>query len=740
MKSIARCVIPIVLAALVAHVAVAQISVVTQDYGISRTGANLGETILTPSNVSSATFGKLFTYPVDEEVFAQPLYVPGVVIDGSAHNVVFVATMGNTVYAFDADSPAASTTPLWSVNLGAAVPSSQFLFKGGSGVSRNGIFSTPVIDRSTHTIYVLTHLWNSAGQSPSMQLHALNLSTGAEKFGGPVQIAAPGVNPILNLQRAGLLLLNGTVYVALASHSDTRVNLMTLTSNPYYGMVLGYDAQTLGLVGTFNGEAGGVGASIWQGGRGLASDGTYVYAMTANAEKVGNADYSESFVQLNPGTLSVAGSYQDPDSACLNTLDLDFASAGPMIIPGAGTNLLLGGGKEGKVYTLQLDQALQTQTPPYFWGTNDFPTLPAEGGTCADTRGAQNGWLQGSDTAFWNNPHGTSYFYSFGNVAQLMSWQVSGNTFTQTSADTPVNFNLNALAVSANGGANGILWTVANQKSGTAIVSAYNAVPSGGHLALLWNSAQIPTRDILGTQGRYSVPTVANGKVYVASGSNQVAVYGLLPTTPSIQVAPSSGTLTFAELNSKSENVYVNSFGGYTGQVTLSLTGLPPGVTYSFNPATVKLTSAKTSKVTVLSISPADAVLPLSDNYTVLVQASAAGGDSSYAPIRLLTRSAIFSSVTNAGCNSSNQMNVSLSWQVNGSSAPSLWIQDATTPAFPGRLWMELPAATGTVQTGYVIDSKSTSFYWLIDQSAGAPANFDNALQYTNLGGIYKCP
>ncbi len=740
MRSITHCAISLVVAALVSPGAIAQISVLTQDYDMTRSAANLGETVLTPSNVSSATFGKLFAYPVDEEVFAQPLYVPGLVIDGGSHNVVFIATMNNTVYAFDADSPVTSAAPLWSVNLGGGVPSSQFLFKGGSGISRNGIYSTPVIDPSTNTIYVLTHLWNTASQSVALQLHALDVTSGSEKFGGPVPLAATGFNPILNLQRAGLLLLNGTVYVALASHADMRVNLTTLGSNPYYGMVLAYDAKTLGLLGTFNGEAGGIGAAIWQGGRGLASDGTYVYALTGNAEKVGKADYSESFLQLTPQSLSVAGSYQDPDSTCLNTLDLDLASAGPMIIPGAGTNLLLGGGKEGKIYTLQLDQALQTQTPQYFWGTNNYPTLPAEGGTCADTRGAQNGWLQGSDTAFWHNPGGTSYFYSLGNVAQLMSWQVSGNTFTPTSADALTNYNLNALALSANGGADGILWTAANQKNGIAIVSAYNAVPSAGHLTLLWNSAQVPTRDTLGAQGRFSVPTVANGKVYVASGSNQVAVYGLLPTTPSVQVAPSLGSLTFAALNAKNDNVYVNSFGGYTGQVTLTLTGLPPGVTYSFNPATVKLTSTKTSKVTVLSISPANAVLPLIDNYTVLVQASAAGGGTSDAPIRLLMRSALFTSVTKVGCNSSNQMNASLSWQINGSSAPSLWIQDATTPAFPGRFWMQLPGATGTVQTGYVINSKSSSFYWLIDQSAGAPANFDNALQYTNVGGIYKCP
>ncbi len=184
-------------------------------------------------------------------------------------------------------------------------------------------------------------------------------------------MAAPGFNANFNEQRAGLLLWNGTVYVAIGSHADFRTDLSTLKQQPYVGLVLAYDAKTLARVGTFNGESGGIGSAVWQGGRGLASDGTYVYAMTANAEKLGTADYSESFVQLNPPALSVAGYYQDPDSTCLNTLDLDLSAAGPQVIPGAGTNLLVGGGKEGKVYALQLDQALQTQTPEYFWGTNN---------------------------------------------------------------------------------------------------------------------------------------------------------------------------------------------------------------------------------------------------------------------------------------------------------------------------------------------------------------------------------
>ncbi len=740
MKSVVHCITYLIFATPVMPAALAQPSVLTQDYDMSRSGANLAETVLTPSNVSSATFGKLFSYPVDEEVFAQPLYVPNLVIAGGTHNVVFVATMGNTVYAFDADNPATSTAPLWKVNLGEGVPSSKFLFFAGNGVSRNGIYSTPAIDPTTNTIYVVTHLWSAARQAVSLQLHALDVATGDEKFGGPVPITASGFDPNFNEQRAGLLLLDGTVYVALGSHADFRTNLSTLVQNPYVGMVLAYDAQTLDLVGTFNGEPGGIGAAIWQGGRGPASDGNYIYTMTANAEELGTVDYSESFVQLNPGSLSVAGSYQDPDSTCLNTLDLDLSASGPQLIPGAGTNLLVGGGKEAKVYMLQLNQALQTQTPQYFWGTSNYPTLPAEGGTCANTRSAANGWLQGSDTAFWNNPSGGSYYYSFGNVDHLLSWQVSGNTFTQTSADTPSNLNINALAVSANGGTNGILWTVANQTTSTAIVSAYNAVPSAGHLTLLWNSAQVPKRDALGAQGRYSVPTIANGKVYVGSGSNQVAVYGLLPTSPTVLVTPALGTLGFTALNAKNSTVYVNSVGGYTGKVSLTLTGLPPGATYSFLPAALTLTSTKTSVATKLTISPADAVLPLSDNYTVLIQASAAGGGTSYAPIRLLMRSALFTSVTKVGCNSSNQMNASLSWQISGSASPSIWIQDATTPSFPGRLWMELPAATGTAQTGYVINSRKASFYWLIDQSAGAPATFDNAFKYTNLGLLYSCP
>ncbi len=740
MKMIVRITGFVVIAALATGAAYAQTSVLTQDYDIARSGANLNEAILNPSNVTSATFGKLFSYSVDEEVCAQPLYVPNLSIAGGVHNVVFVATMGNTVYAFDADDPTQSSAPLWSVKLAPAVPPSKFLFFAGSGIASNGIFSTPVIDPSTNTIYVLTHEWNSASQSVAMQLHALDLATGAEKLGGPVPIAAPGFDPVLNLQRAGLLLLNGTVYVALGSHADFRTNLATLAPNPYVGMVLAYDSQLLTQVGVFSAEAGGIGAAIWQGGRGLASDGNYIYAMTGNAEKIGFADYSESFVQLNPQTLSVADSFQDPDQSCLNLLDEDLGSSGPQIMPGSGANLLLGGGKEGKVYTLQLDQALSTQSASFIWGSSTFPLFPFEGGDCTDSRKGGNGRLQGSDTAFWSNPAGDSFYYSLANSDKLMSWLVSGNTFAQTSLDIPANLAINALALSANGGSNGILWTVSNENTRNQLFSAYNAVPANGHLSLLWSSAQNSKRDALGQLGRYAVPTVANGKVYVGSGSNQVSVFGLLPTVPSIIVTPAFGTLAFTAQIPASVAVYVNPIAGYTGKVSLTLTGgLPAGATYSFTPATVSLGATHKPVTSVLSISPAGAALPLANDYSVQIQASAAGASTSVTSIRLNMRSALLGAPARAGCNSSKQMNESLTWQMNGSVAPALWIQDAATPAFPGRLLMILSGSSGTIQTGYVVNNKK-SLLWLIDQSAGIPAVFENALVYKNLGVLYNCP
>ena len=172
-------------------------------------------------------------------------------------------------------------------------------------------------------------------------LHALDIRNGDEKLGGPVTISAPGFAADSELQRPGLLLLNGMLYVAFGSHGDLTTDAATRQKIGYAGLVLAYDATTLQFSGSFNAEPGGVGAAFWQAARGLASDGTYIYGMTANAKSLGTSDYAESFVKLNPD-LSLADYYQDPNARCLDKLDLDLSASGPLIMPGTGTNLMVG--------------------------------------------------------------------------------------------------------------------------------------------------------------------------------------------------------------------------------------------------------------------------------------------------------------------------------------------------------------------------------------------------------------
>ena len=183
-------------------------------------------------------------------------------------------------------------------------------------------------------------------------------------------------------------------------------------------------------------------------------------------------------------------------------------------------------------------------------------------------------------------------------------------------------------------------------------------------MTLLWSSTQTPTRDVLGTLGRFSVPTVANGKVYVGSGANQVAVYGLLPTAPSVTVTAASPTLNASALNNLSEPVYVRPAGGYKGTVTLSISGLPAGVTASFSKPSVVIVKNTVQVTDTLTVSPADAVLPLHDNYTLLITAAGTGGVTASVPIRLLMRNAAYTAHSSAGCNAQDQLSANLAWNI----------------------------------------------------------------------------
>lgn len=326
-----------------------QVNVLTQHNDAGRSGANLSETVLTPSNVNANGFGKLFSVPVDGHVYAQILYVSGLTISGGKHNVFFVATEHNSVYAYDADTG----SPLWQVNLGPSVPSADI--NTPNMPVEIGITSTPVIDPASETLYCVAATKENG--SYLYRLHALDLATGDEKLGGPtlIQASVPGtgaasVNGVITLDpfkhnnRPGLLLANGTIYMAFASHEDY---------NPYHGWVLAYSASTLQQTAVFNVTPNGSQGGIWQAGQGLTADASgNVYLMTGNgttSAPSGGSDYGEAFLKMSQSgsTLSVSDWFIPNNYDSLNSYDTDLGSSGVLGIP--GTSLIVGGGKEGKL-------------------------------------------------------------------------------------------------------------------------------------------------------------------------------------------------------------------------------------------------------------------------------------------------------------------------------------------------------------------------------------------------------
>lgn len=526
------------------------VAVLTQHNDAARTGANLSETTLNTANVNAAQFGKLFARPVDGDIYAQPLYVPNLAIPGQGlHNVVFVATQHNSVYAFDADDPAASA-PLWHVNLGPSVPTGDF----GDGNYRDiakevGVTSTPAIDLATGTIYVVAA--NRDGSkwpyTYRHRLHALNLLTGAEKLGGPaiVQGAVPGSgaasqNGVVafdshqQIQRSSLLLSRGVVYFAFASYSDY---------DPYHGWIFGYSAATLQQTAIFNTTPDGGGPNdpqlgaggIWQSGQGISADANGdLYAIVGNgtfSANAGGRDYGNSFLKLRPGPtgLTVVDWFTPYNQADLTARDLDLGSTGVLLIP--GTNLLVGGGKEGKIYVL--DRA------------NLGHYRAADDGQIVQSFLATNANIHGSPV-FWNGPAG-ALMYVWAEDDALKAYRLVNGRFQTTPAAVgsytlPHGMPGGILSLSANGAAagSGILWATtaigdANQAVRPGILHAYDAANVGVEL---WNSAQNAGRDDLGNFGKFSSPTIAEGKVYLATFSKQLVVYGLLK--PSIVFQPAS--------------------------------------------------------------------------------------------------------------------------------------------------------------------------------------------------------
>ncbi|MDB5331402.1 MAG: hypothetical protein JWP03_2553, partial [Phycisphaerales bacterium] len=503
----------------------------------ARSGLNSSELQLTPGNVNQATFGKKFSYSVDGQVYAQPLYVPNLAIPGKGiHNVVIIATEHDSVYAFDADNSSTATGGglLWQVSMGNAAvsppPGNVWGYRyGGPNIQPwIGITGTPVIDPSTNIMYLDAFTNDSTGVW-THHIHALNLTTGADVI-PPVLVAAtsPGNGVGGNgttetfaatqeLQRPALSLLNGQVFVAYGSYADT---------DPYHGWVLGYKASNLQLQSVFNstpnlltpqGANPGEGA-FWQAGAGLASDGTNLYGITGNGDfNAAIGDYGDSFVKLTPTSSSdpVTGYFTPYNQQQLSDADEDLGSGGVMVLPdsvgsAAHPHLLVGCGKQGVIYLIDANNM----------GGYD----PATDHVIQEVNLGSGTW---SSPAYFN---GRIYFHGVGDVIKAFS--ISNGVMSSTPVATgTVSYGYPGAtpSISSNGALDGIVWDV---QSG-ATLHAYNA----STLAEIYNSNQVISRDQLGSVANFITPTIADGHVFVGT-NNSVVIYGLFPPPANPPAAP----------------------------------------------------------------------------------------------------------------------------------------------------------------------------------------------------------
>jgi hypothetical protein len=532
----------LVLFLLSALTSAAQTSVLTYHYDNSRTGQDTNETTLTLSNVNTNQFGKLFSQPVDGYLYAQPLYVPNLAIPGKGtHNVVFVATEGDSVYAFDADNNSGSNaSPLWRASLldtahgaaaGARTVDSSIDIGCGDLIPQIGITSTPVIDFGTGTMYVEAK--SKENGAFVHRLHALDITTGAEKSPGPVVINAAvkgrgdgssndslPFDSLHQNNRPGLLLVNGNIYIGFASHCDF---------GPYHGWVFAYEAATFSQKGVFVSTPDGGLGGFWMSGAGLAADTNgNIFAATGNgtfdAGHIPATQFGDTILKLalSGGKLSVVDYFTPFNQGRLNLFDIDLGSGGVLLLPdqpGTHPHLLLQAGKEGRIYLVDRDQMTA--------GNLHFCRTCATGRK--DTQIVQEipNALGGmwSMPAYWN---GSVYFWGSGDVLKAYSLTNGMLSVSPSSTSTDSYGFPGAIpTISANGNTNGIVWSLktdAYNSNGSSVLRAHNA---GNVADMLYSSDQNSGRDDPAGAVKFSVPTVMNGKVYVGA-AGRLSVYGLL--------------------------------------------------------------------------------------------------------------------------------------------------------------------------------------------------------------------
>ena len=493
----------------------------------ARSGQNLTETILTPSNVNSSGFGKLFVVSVDGKVDAQPLYLTQLSIPNhGTHNVLYVETEHASAYGFDADTGAL----LWQVSMLASGETTSDDHACGQITPEIGVTSTPVIDpkAGTHgTIYVVAMSKDGIGNY-HQRLHALDVTTGAEEFGGPqnIQASFPGTGdnssggrvvfaPGQYAERAGLLLLNGVIYTGWTSHCDIR---------PYTGWIMGFDQSTLAQVSVLNVTPNGNEGSVWMSGAGLAADtsgnmllldanGTFDTALDANGFP-SQGDFGNAFLKISTANhgLAVADYFEMFNQGAENGSDTDLGSGGALVLPdltdsvGHTRRLAVGAGKDSNIYVVDRDAMGKFN--------------PSQNNIYQELQGALSGSVF-SMPAYFNN---TVYYGAVGDNIKALALSnarlaltpasQTGNAFGYPGA-TP--------SISANGTNNAILWAAEN--GSPAVLHAYDATNLSREL---YNSNQAAGgRDQFGTGNKFITPMITNGKVYVGT-TNGVGVFGLL--------------------------------------------------------------------------------------------------------------------------------------------------------------------------------------------------------------------
>ena len=503
--------------------------VFTYHNDLSRDGVNKSEYALNTANVNATTFGKLFSCQADAAIYAQPLWVSNINIGGTNHNIVVAATMHDTVYAFDADANPCVT--YWHMQL---TPSGETFFPSAEIANSDiypdiGILGTPVIDSVANTVFLVTKTWNFSNGAVHQRLHALSLIDGSERTNSPAEIdsslTVPGncegsstvnFNPSKENQRPGLALVNGVVYVAWASHGD---------QDPYHGWVIGFNPSTLGVASVFNSSpnaAEGFGycrGGIWMSGGAPAADSSNnLYVITGNGIFDGVSAFGDSFLKLSTsGGLSVADYFTPMNQLNLDAQDNDLGAGGAAILvdqtSGPHPHLLIGGGKSGVLYLVD-----RTNMGHFTAGGADKVVQTLAVSSLFST------------PAFWQN---TLYLFALNVPGAAYTFVPASDTFNPAVASSTIakfSFPGSTPSVSSNGTSNGIVWTIDSHAFGTSNNGPASAGPAVLHafdatnLATeLWNSSQVPG-DAAGNAVKFTVPTVANGKVYVGTRGNDTTI------------------------------------------------------------------------------------------------------------------------------------------------------------------------------------------------------------------------